>query len=394
MVRNSRGVPRRSLREFRDDAAWRPRDVASGGRMEDMSSPATHPLRDGRTAASALVTALRGQRPERTPVWFMRQAGRSLPEYRALRVGTAMLDACLDPELASEITLQPVRRHGVDAAVFFSDIVIPLRLAGVPVEIVAGPRTRARLADPLGIRHPAPAPDRSGRARADPRGCRAHGRRTRHDSAHRVRRCAVHARVVPRRRRTVEGPAARAQPDGVRPVRRGRSCSTGAPTCRAPSCGRRSRPAPARCSSSTRGSARCRGQRLPAPRRAALASDPVRASRAGHADHPLRGRQRRRARSDGRHRRGCGRRRLAHPARRGLATARRRRGRAGQHRPGAADCAVGGAARTRARRAGARPVRAGARRQPRSRRSAGDRPRRADPHREPRPRSLGRRVPV
>ena len=49
-----------------------------------------------------------------------------------------MLDACLDPELASEITLQPVRRHGVDAAVFFSDIVIPLRLAGVPVEIVAG----------------------------------------------------------------------------------------------------------------------------------------------------------------------------------------------------------------------------------------------------------------
>ncbi len=102
------------------------------------SSPASHPLGDGRTSSSALITALRGQRPERTPVWFMRQAGRSLPEYRALRVGTAMLDACLDPELASEITLQPVRRHGVDAAVFFSDIVIPLRLAGVPVEIVAG----------------------------------------------------------------------------------------------------------------------------------------------------------------------------------------------------------------------------------------------------------------
>jgi uroporphyrinogen decarboxylase len=68
----------------------------------------------------------------------MRQAGRSLPEYRELRVGHAMLDACLTPELASEITLQPVRRHAVDAAIFFSDIVIPVKLAGVGVEIVPG----------------------------------------------------------------------------------------------------------------------------------------------------------------------------------------------------------------------------------------------------------------
>jgi len=68
----------------------------------------------------------------------MRQAGRSLPEYRELRVGNAMLDACLTPELASEITLQPVRRHNVDAAIFFSDIVIPVKLAGVDVEIVPG----------------------------------------------------------------------------------------------------------------------------------------------------------------------------------------------------------------------------------------------------------------
>ena len=68
----------------------------------------------------------------------MRQAGRSLPEYRALRVSTAMLDACLDPELSSEITLQPWRRHGVDAAIFFSDIVVPLKLAGVDVDIVPG----------------------------------------------------------------------------------------------------------------------------------------------------------------------------------------------------------------------------------------------------------------
>ncbi|WP_233550887.1 uroporphyrinogen decarboxylase [Amnibacterium setariae] len=89
-------------------------------------------------AEPVIVQALRGSRPERLPVWFMRQAGRSLPEYRATRAGTAMLDACLTPELAAEITLQPVRRHGVDAAVFFSDIVVPLKLAGVDVEIVPG----------------------------------------------------------------------------------------------------------------------------------------------------------------------------------------------------------------------------------------------------------------
>jgi len=99
--------------------------------------PATHPL-NSNTAQSWLVSAYRGVRPPLTPVWFMRQAGRSLPEYRALRVGMGMLDACLDPELASEITLQPIRRHGVDAAIFFSDIVVPLKLAGVPVEIEAG----------------------------------------------------------------------------------------------------------------------------------------------------------------------------------------------------------------------------------------------------------------
>jgi uroporphyrinogen decarboxylase len=95
-------------------------------------------LLNGSTADSALVRAYRGARTGRLPVWFMRQAGRSLPEYRELRVGNAMLDACLTPELSSEITLQPVRRHDVDAAIFFSDIVIPVKLAGVDVEIVPG----------------------------------------------------------------------------------------------------------------------------------------------------------------------------------------------------------------------------------------------------------------
>ena len=85
----------------------------------------------------ALLAALNGQLPARTPVWFMRQAGRSLPEYRKLRtqVNLPMLEACLNPQVVAQATLQPVRRHGVDAAIFFSDIMVPLRLAGVDVEI-------------------------------------------------------------------------------------------------------------------------------------------------------------------------------------------------------------------------------------------------------------------
>ncbi len=87
---------------------------------------------------SSLVREFRGQRGSRRPVWFMRQAGRSLPEYKKAREGVGMLESCLMPELAAEITLQPVRRHDVDAGIFFSDIVVPLKLAGVDVDIVAG----------------------------------------------------------------------------------------------------------------------------------------------------------------------------------------------------------------------------------------------------------------
>lgn len=103
-----------------------------------MTLNSDHPLLDGRTANSPIIRAYRGDGPETTPVWFMRQAGRSLPEYRKLREGNEMLEACLTPDLASEITMQPVRRHKVDAAIFFSDIVIPAKLAGVEVEIVPG----------------------------------------------------------------------------------------------------------------------------------------------------------------------------------------------------------------------------------------------------------------
>lgn len=85
-----------------------------------------------------LIEAANGRTPSRTPVWFMRQAGRSLPEYREVREGIAMLDSCFMPELLAEITLQPVRRHDVDGAILFSDIVVPLKAAGVDVEIVPG----------------------------------------------------------------------------------------------------------------------------------------------------------------------------------------------------------------------------------------------------------------
>ena len=86
---------------------------------------------------SPYLAAVSGRKASRIPVWFMRQAGRSLPEYRALRERHSMLAACFEPEVACEITLQPIRRHDVDAAILFSDIVVPLRAAGVDLDIVA-----------------------------------------------------------------------------------------------------------------------------------------------------------------------------------------------------------------------------------------------------------------
>lgn len=85
---------------------------------------------------SPYLAAVAGRKPSRIPVWFMRQAGRSLPEYRALRERHSMLAACFEPEVACEITLQPIRRYGVDAAILFSDIVVPLRAAGIDLDIV------------------------------------------------------------------------------------------------------------------------------------------------------------------------------------------------------------------------------------------------------------------
>jgi uroporphyrinogen decarboxylase len=103
------------------------------------------------------LAAARGERAARTPVWFMRQAGRSLPEYRAVRGPGSILDAIKRPDVAAEITLQPVRRYGVDAAVLYSDIVVPPHAVGFGIDVAPGTgpvaeaplRTRADL-DRLG----------------------------------------------------------------------------------------------------------------------------------------------------------------------------------------------------------------------------------------------------
>ena len=87
---------------------------------------------------SPFIRTCRGETAEHTPVWFMRQAGRSLPEYRAVRGSGSILEAIAQPDLACEITLQPVRRYGVDAAILYSDIVTPVHAIGFGVDIAPG----------------------------------------------------------------------------------------------------------------------------------------------------------------------------------------------------------------------------------------------------------------
>jgi len=87
-------------------------------------------------AQPLLTRACRREAVERTPIWFMRQAGRSLPEYRELRKHHDLFSVCRQPDLCAEVTLQPVRAHGVDAAVMFADIMLPVIGMGVGVELV------------------------------------------------------------------------------------------------------------------------------------------------------------------------------------------------------------------------------------------------------------------
>src|SRR6516164_2733865 len=87
---------------------------------------------------SLFLRACRREPVPATPVWFMRQAGRSLPEYRAVRDRLSMLAACTTADVIAELTLQPLRRFAVDAAILFSDIVVPLRAVGLDIDIKPG----------------------------------------------------------------------------------------------------------------------------------------------------------------------------------------------------------------------------------------------------------------
>ena len=135
-------------RAARDRSVWQHghRTYTSGrralGHMSDLedtnSAMATGTKYPFRAERAPLLAAAPAGGPSHRPVWFMRQAGRSLPEYREIRAGIGMLESCFNPELVCEITMQPVRRHKVDAAILFSDIVVPLKAAGIDLDIVAG----------------------------------------------------------------------------------------------------------------------------------------------------------------------------------------------------------------------------------------------------------------
>jgi uroporphyrinogen decarboxylase len=95
------------------------------------------------------IRACRGEATPRPPLWLMRQAGRYLPEYREVRQKVSFLDLCKNPELAAEVTLQPIRRFGFDAAILFSDLLVPLEAMGLAVEFTEqGPRLPAPLRGP------------------------------------------------------------------------------------------------------------------------------------------------------------------------------------------------------------------------------------------------------
>ncbi|MFF9850302.1 uroporphyrinogen decarboxylase [Streptomyces litmocidini] len=119
--------------------------------MSAMDSPQGQQTKQqSRTYDSAFLKACRREPVPHTPVWFMRQAGRSLPEYLKVREGIPMLESCMRPELVTEITLQPVRRHKVDAAIYFSDIVVPLKAIGLDLDIKPG--VGPVVADPIRTR--------------------------------------------------------------------------------------------------------------------------------------------------------------------------------------------------------------------------------------------------
>ncbi|MBZ0151715.1 MAG: uroporphyrinogen decarboxylase, partial [Planctomycetes bacterium] len=108
------------------------------------------------------MAVARGQKPSRRPLWIMRQAGRYLPEYRELRARMSFLEMCNTPAAAAEATLQPIRRYGMDAAILFTDLLVPVPPMGIGLDYEPGPvlaRTVKTLADVEGLKVPDPERD-------------------------------------------------------------------------------------------------------------------------------------------------------------------------------------------------------------------------------------------
>ena len=197
-VRGRRGGARRR----RADRGRRSLIGAGGSDRPHRDPPTPPPTR--RSCAPAGASPCRTRRSGSCA----RPAGRCRSTASCARA-SPMLEACFRPDLVVEITLQPVRRHGVDAAIFFSDIVVPLKAIGVDLDIEPGRRPGRRRADPRR------APTSTGCARWTPddvayvaEAVAAAGRRARRDAADRLRGRAVHARVLPRRGRPVARPRA------------------------------------------------------------------------------------------------------------------------------------------------------------------------------------------
>ena len=151
----------------------------------------------------ALVRAARMKKTDGAPVWFMRQAGRVLPEYRKVREGYSLLDICRDPELAATVTLQPVARFDVDAAIIFADIVTPLVGVGVDVKIVekVGPVIDSPISSVDDLERLRPAGTRPGHSVHDGDAQAGQGRTAARKGAHRLRGRSLHPRHLPDRGR-------------------------------------------------------------------------------------------------------------------------------------------------------------------------------------------------